>query len=65
MFKGNYITGGTFNMHVASSTASNSQTLIADGPKRNKALKLMKMDILFFFCKNNALYNNTLSQYSR
>lgn len=43
MFKGNYITGGTFNIHVASSTASNSQTLITDSPKR-KYRRLCPLD---------------------
>ena len=43
MFKGNFITGGTFNIHVASSTASNSQTLIADSPKR-KYRRLCPLD---------------------
>ena len=43
MFKGNFITGGTFDIHVASSTASNSQTLIANSPKR-KYRRLCPLD---------------------
>ena len=51
MFKGNFITGGTFNIHVASSTASNSQSLIADSPRRKYSI-LCPLDSSCIAAKN-------------
>ena len=44
LFLGNYITGGTFNVHVSTTSSLASSTLIAESPKRKKYRRLRVFD---------------------
>ena len=44
LFLGNHITGGTFNVHVSTTSSLASSTLIAESPKRKKYHRLRVFD---------------------
>ena len=44
LFLGNHITGGTFNVHVSTTSSLASSTLIAESPKRKKYRRLRVLD---------------------
>ena len=43
-FLGNHITGGTFNVHVSTTSSLASSTLISESPKSNKYRRLRVFD---------------------
>ena len=44
LFHGNHITGGTFNVHVSTTSSLASSTMISESPKRKKFRRLRFLD---------------------